>query len=163
MSETLPTRVSRLSQSAFGLAPFRALRDEMDQLMSRFTHDWNGGGLLRDFNPALDLSETADALEIRMDVPGMKSDDISIEVSGNNIRISGERKAEKEEKGKSYHRIERSVGKFCESMTLPCTIKDDKVQAEFRDGVLTIHLPKSEEAKTHKVKIKANGNAEAKK
>lgn len=163
MPETLPARVSRPAQSLFGLSPFRALREEMDDLMGRFAGSWDGAWLTREFSPALDLSETAEAFQIRVDVPGMKPDDISIEVSGNNVRISGERKAEKEEKGKSYHRVERSVGKFCESLVLPCAIQDDKVQADFDNGVLTVTLPKTAAARTHKVKITAHGNGGAKK
>lgn len=155
MSTTVPsTRTSRSLQPLF--TPFRALREEMDDLLSRFSHNWDSDLLKPSFSPSLDMSETADALEIRVDVPGMKPDDISVEVSGGTLKISGERKEEKEEKGKTWHRIERRSGKFCESVTLPCRVREDKVQAEFHDGVLTVNLPKSEDAKTHKVKIKAN-------
>lgn len=163
MSETFPARIFQPGQPLFSLAPFRALREEMDDLMSRFAGRWDGAGLKREFSPALDFSETSEAFEVRVDVPGMKPDDISIEVSGNNVRISGERKAEKEEKGKSYHRMERSVGRFCESLVLPCAIQDHKVQADFDNGVLSVLLPKTEASRTHKVKITAHGNGGTKK
>lgn len=163
MSETLPSRLARQTQSLFGLTPLRTLRGEMDDLMNRYLKDWSGEWLPREFSPSCDLSETADAFQIRVDVPGIKPEDISIEVSGNNIRICGERKAEKEEKGKTFHRVERHCGKFTESLSLPCSVKDDKVHAEFEDGVLTVTLPKTEAAKTHKVHIKAIGNGGAKK
>ena len=157
MSANVPARAIRATQLPSVFAPFRSLREEMDDLISRFSRDWDGGGMLSSFRPPTDISETAEALEVRIDAPGMKPDDISIEVTGNVLKISGERKEEKEEKSKTFHRVERRSGHFFESMTLPCTVKEDKVQAEFHDGVLTITLPKTEEAKTHKVKIKSNG------
>lgn len=152
----VPARVSQGLQPLF--SPFRALRDEMEDLITRFSADWSAPWLTTAFKPATDLSETADTLQIRMDVPGIKPDDISVDVTGNTVRISGERKEEKEEKGKTYHRVQRRTGTFCESLTLPCRVREDKVHAEFTDGVLTITLPKCEEAKTHKVKIKSHGN-----
>lgn len=158
MSKNAPARISRPTSLPSFFAPFRSLREEMDQLVNRFSREWDGGMLTTaDFRPATDISETSDAVEIRLDAPGMKPEDISIEVTGNTLKISGERKEEKEEKGKTFHRLERRSGQFYETMTLPCSVKEDKVQAEFHDGVLTVTLPKSEEAKTHKVKIKSNG------
>lgn len=156
MSANVPARPSRVTQLPSLLAPFRSLREEMDDLISRFSRDWNGN-LQATYRPPTDIAETAEALEIHLDAPGMKPEDISIEVTGNLLKISGERKEEKEEKGKTFHRIERRSGQFYETMTLPCAVKEDKVQAEFHDGVLTITLPKSEDAKTHKVKVKSNG------
>lgn len=158
MSTNVPARTSRSAALPSVFAPFRSFRDEMDELISRFTRDWDGGALsMASFRPATDIAETADALEVRLDAPGMKPEDISIEVTGNVLKISGERKEEKEEKGKTFHRVERRSGQFYETMTLPCAVKEDKVEAKFDDGVLTVTMPKSEEAKTHKVQIKSNG------
>jgi HSP20 family protein len=161
MPETLPARISSSFPSLFNRAPFRTLRQEMDDLIERVSREWDGNWPAVGFRPAADVSETDGTLEIKMDIPGVKPEEVSIEVTGNRIRISGERKTEKEEKGKTWHRVQRSSGQFCETMTLPCAIKEDQVHAEFHDGVLVVKLPKTEAAKTHKVKIKANGTERA--
>lgn len=154
MTTALSTRVSQALRPLFSRDPFAGLQKEMDDLLSRFQADWDGDGVLAAVSPSVDLSETDDALQIRLDVPGMKPDEINIEVSGGTIRISGEHKEEKEEKGKTYHRLERRTGSFARALTLPAAVKEDKVNAECKDGVLTITLPKTEAAKTRTVKIK---------
>lgn len=156
MSTELSTQGSRQLQPFF--APFQALREEFDQMFKRLASNGDSQWLTAGFNPACDLSETAEGYQVRMDVPGMKPDDISVEVTGDRIRISGERKEEKEEKDKTYHRIERRSGSFCETMQLPGAVLEDKVQAEFHDGVLTVTLPKTEADKTRTVKVKAIGS-----
>lgn len=157
MSTALSRRLSRAMQPLFASDPFGGLQKEMDDLLSRFQADWSGEQLPSITIPAADLFETDDALTIRMDMPGLKAEEINIEVSGNTIRISGEHNEEKEEKGKTYHRIERRTGSFARAMSLPVPVKEDKVNAECKDGVLTITLPKTEAAKTHKVTVKSNG------
>ncbi len=152
MTNALSTRVSRALQPL--LDPFAGLQKEMDDLMNRFQADWNGERLPA--IPAADLYETDEALTIRMDIPGLKAEEINVEVSGNTIRITGEHKQEKEEKGKTWHRIERRSGSFARALSLPTPVKDDKVTAECKDGVLTITLPKTEAAKTHRVTVKNN-------
>jgi HSP20 family protein len=141
------------------LTPFRALRDEFDDLFNRLSTDWEGGKWLsREFCPACDISESADAFQIRMDVPGAKPEDITVRVTGDSVQISGERKEEKEDKGKTWHRMERRCGSFSQTLRLPGAVNEDKVQAEFQDGILTITLPKTEATKVRTVKVKANGN-----
>ncbi len=153
MATALTTRVSRALRPLLG--PFDGFQKEMDDLLSRFQGEWNGDGLAPAISPSVDLSETDDALQIRMDVPGMKAEEINIEVSGNTIRISGEHKEEKEEKGKTFHRIERRSGTFARALTLPVPVKESQVNAECANGVLTINLPKVEPAKTQKIAVKA--------
>jgi HSP20 family protein len=155
MSTAISTPGSRQMRPLF--RPFEALRQEFDEMFGRLASDWNGNWLTSEFKAACDLSETADAYQIRMDVPGIKPDDITVQVTGDTVHVSGERKEEKEEKGKTYHRVERRSGQFSEVVTLPGAVKDENVQAEFHDGVLTITLPKSEASKTRTVKVKANG------
>ncbi len=157
MSTALSTRISRGLAPLFSHEPFHTLQEEMDDLIGRFSADWNGEWLRGVMVPSIDVTESDNSLEVRMDVPGVKSDEINIEVTGNTLRVSGERKEEKEEKGKTYHRVERRSGSFARSLTLPCAVRDDKVSAESHEGVLTITLPKTEESKTHKVKVKSNG------
>lgn len=134
-----------------GRTPFWLLRNEMDNLLSRFSGD---GGLSQAFDAMLDMSETENEVEVRMDVPGIQPEEIDVEVSGNTLIITGERKEEKEEKGKTYHRIERTSGCFSRSVTLPCEVERDQVEAQCDNGVLTITLPKSNLSKSHKVTVK---------
>lgn len=154
MSTALSTRVSQALSPLFNRDPFALLQQEMDELLGRFREGGNGNGLSPALiSPSVDLSETDDAVQIRMDVPGMKADEIDIEVSGNSIRIRGEHQEEKEEKGKTFHRIERRRGSFARTLALPAAVKEGKVVAEYKDGVLSINLPKTEESKTQKVKV----------
>lgn len=154
----IPRRASRTLTSWFGRDPFRALQDEMDQVLSRFSEGWTGEGAAEGVSvPSLDLSESDGEVQLTMDVPGMKPEEIDIEVTGQTVRIRGEHKEGKEEKGRTYHRIERRSGSTFRSVELPCAVKEDKVVAEYKDGVLKVTLPKSEGSKSHKVKVKANG------
>lgn len=155
MSNAISNPGSRQVKPLF--RPFETLRSEFDDLFSRLASDWDGKWLSSEFKAACDLSETAEAFQIRMDVPGIKAEDINVQVTGDTVHVSGERKDEKEEKTKTYHRVERRSGKFSEVVTLPSAVKDENVQAEFHDGVLTITLPKTEASKTRTVKVKGNG------
>lgn len=154
MTTTLPARTSRALSPFFTRDPFRSLQDDLESLLTQFEGEFNGGSTLRVAAPSLDLVETDKAFQARLDMPGIKPNDIDIEVTGNTLRISGERKEEKEEKGKTYHRVERRYGTFARSVTLPCEVQEDKIEAECRDGVLTVTLPKTEQAKTKKIKVK---------
>jgi len=110
---------------------------------------WSG------YLPSLDLVETDTALEVRMDVPGVKPEDIDVQLSGNLLTIAGKRSEEKEENGKTYHRVERSYGSFSRSLTLPCNVKDEKVDAKIEEGVLRVTLQKTDDAKTRKIKVQS--------
>ncbi len=154
MSKSLPARTSQGLTSWFGRDPFTTLREEMNDMLSRFSTDGDGGWLTGERIPSLDLSETNGQIEVKMDVPGVKPDEIDIEVRADTLHIRGEHKEEKEEQGKTFHRIERRAGSFSRSVTLPCSVDEEKVTAECRDGILTIKLPKTEESRTRKVKVK---------
>jgi HSP20 family protein len=157
MATTLPTRISQKLSRLRHREPFLALQEEMDDLINRFSEDWGAEWMSRPFAPLADVSETADSLQVKMDVPGMPAKDIEVEVVGNTLRVSGERKEEHEEKDKTWHRIERRSGSFARSVTLPCPVKEDKIEATCDEGVLTIKIPKAETAKAHKIKVKGNG------
>jgi HSP20 family protein len=134
--------------------PLETVRDEIHDLFSRaFGNDVDMWGLDR-MTPSLDLAETGDALEIRMDIPGMEGKDINIHVSDHVLTINGERKEDREEKGKTWHRVERRSGSFSRSLTLPCHVKEDAVEAHYNNGILVVRLPKAEEAKARKVPVK---------
>ena len=133
--------------------PISRLRNEMDDLFSRF---WGNGGE-SEGSPAfsMDLSESDKELQVQMDLPGVEADNIDIEISGNMLTISGDRKEEKEEKGRTFHRVERRSGSFSRSVMLPCEVDEDKIEAKSHHGVLTITMPKSEMAKTKRIKVQS--------
>jgi HSP20 family protein len=125
----------------------------MDDLLSRFLggdDGWFSGRM----SPMVDLSETDNAIELAVDLPGVDPDQVDIHLAGNALTIRGERKQEKEEKGRTYHRVERRKGSFARSITLPCAVVEDEVAAEYKDGVLTITLPKCQEARVRRIDIK---------
>jgi len=154
----VPNRAARALRTWFGRDPFRELQTEMDNMLSAFSGRWTGGrDLAEPWSPLMDLSETNTDVLITMDAPGMKPDEIEIEVTGNMVHVHGEHVEEKEEKGRTYHRMERRTGSFSRFVELPCAVKEEKVAAEFKDGVLRVTLPKCEAAKTCKVAVKANG------
>jgi HSP20 family protein len=126
----------------------------MRELISRTFGEEGGPWSMDRIIPTLDLAETDNGLEVRMDVPGMEAKDIDIQVNANVLTVSGERKEEREEKGKTYHRVERHVGAFSRTVTLPCPVKEDAVDAQYKNGLLTIKLPKTEEAKARKITVK---------
>ncbi len=133
--------------------PLVALREEMDDLLSRFwpgEESWMPGRL----SPSMDVAETDTTVEVRLDLPGIDPKDVDIRLSGNKLTISGERKEEKEEKGRTFHRVERRTGSFTRSMTLPCAVDEETVSANYKDGVLLVSLPKAEEAKSRKIDVK---------
>jgi HSP20 family protein len=138
----------------FRRGPLESIREEMQDLIARTLGEGDDLWSIERMTPSLDLSETDSTLEVRMDIPGMETKDIDIQVNANVLTVSGERKEDREEKGKTYHRVERRVGRFCRSVTLPCPVKEDAVDAQYKSGILTIKLPKTEEAKSRKITVK---------
>lgn len=138
--------------------PFAALRNRIDSLME----DFDRQGLIRqgDFAVRSNVSETNGEICITAELPGMEQKDIDVSVSGHTLTIKGQKKSEKEEKkedeGRQFHRIERSSGSFQRSMTLPFEIDGDKVNADFKSGVLTVTVAKPSEVveKAKKIQIK---------
>ena len=105
--------------------------------------------------PAMDLVEADDHFVLKADLPGLSEDDVNIEVRDNALTISGERKAEHEERERGWYRVERSFGAFSRSLTLPEGIDPDAISASFDRGVLEVHIPKPEQRKPRRVAIKA--------
>jgi HSP20 family protein len=104
--------------------------------------------------PSLDVFEEKDELVVKADLPGMNKDEIEVTVTENVVTIKGEKKKEEEVKEKDYYRRERSYGSFVRSVELPCEVKSDQIKANFKDGVLEVRMPKTEEAKKKSVSIK---------
>lgn len=154
MSTTL-TKPRVQTPSVTARSPLASLRQEFDDLIARF---WDGEAeknwFAGSFAPSIDLVEADNAFELRMDIPGMDAKDIDVQVHGNTVTVSGQRKEEKEEKGKTYHRVERRNGSFSRTLSLPCNVNDDEVAADYVKGVLTVKLPKSEDARSKKVAVK---------
>ena len=133
--------------------PLLTLRDEMDDLFSRFLGAEEGMFTSRMMLP-MDLSETDSALEVVLDLPGVDPDTVDIRITGSVLHVRGERKERSEERGRTYHRGERRRGPISRDIALCCPVEESEVAAEYRNGVLTITLPKSEEAKTRKIAVK---------
>lgn len=105
--------------------------------------------------PAIDVSETGDKITVKAEIPGMEAKDIDIAIVGDTLTIKGEKKTEREEKEENYHLVERSYGSFSRSMKLPAAVNADKVEATYKNGVLTVACPKKEEVKPKAIEIKA--------
>lgn len=138
---------------------------EMDELQSRFakmfglTPARTGSGgqesmTVAEWSPSVDIIEDEKEWLVKADLPEVKKEDVKVTVENGILTITGERKFEKEEKDKKYHRIERSYGNFLRSFSLPDGADGSKVNAEFKDGVLKVHLPKGEKAKPKTVEVK---------
>jgi HSP20 family protein len=130
------------------------LHCEMDDLFDSFFR-----GLDRPFTgykawPTIDVAEEEDSIVVRAEVPGCKAEDIEISVYGNKLTISGEKKLADEKKEKGYYHVESTYGSFRRELALPTDVDPDKIDAECKDGVLSITLPKAAKAKTIKVKVK---------
>jgi HSP20 family protein len=104
----------------------------------------------------VDIAEHDDAYTVKMELPGVNKDEVKITLESNILTIRGEKKQEKETKKENYHRIERSYGSFERSFTLPTSVKSDKIDAAYNNGVLQITLPKVEEAKPKQIEVKVN-------
>lgn len=104
--------------------------------------------------PLTDIKEDKDNYVVMLDLPGVSKEDVKVSYADGQLSISGERKQEKETKDSKYHRVERAYGKYYRSFTLPKLVKEDKIEAEFKDGQLTVTVPKAEEAKPKELEIK---------
>ena len=133
-----------------------SLQSEMNRLFNTFfdtpTTTGNGGAVRR-WVPSMDLVETDEHFVLRADLPGLSEQDVAIELEDNVLTVSGERKAEHEEKKEGFYRMERSFGQFRRSLTLPEGVDADAIAATFDKGVLEVRIPKPEERKPRRVAI----------
>jgi HSP20 family protein len=120
------------------------LQDEIDRLFESPLTGWA---------PALDVHEDKDSFSVRVELPGMKREDIEVSLHDGALVISGERQSEKISEGTEVHRQERFYGKFSRALTLPAAVAGDKVKAQYKDGILTVTLPKAEEAKPKAITV----------
>lgn len=144
---------------------FTTLHDEIDRAFSRFS----GGGSLSNLAsreaalaPKIDVSETGQEIRISTELPGVKQEDLHVELCDDVLTISGEKKSEqereKEEEGRRFHRVERSFGSFSRALRVPSGLADDDISASFKDGVLTVTVRKPAEIveKTRKIEVKSS-------
>lgn len=129
-----------------------SLRDEMDRLFD-FAWPTRDSGLFSGWSPALDVHDEKDNLVVQVELPGLKKDEIDISLHDGVLTVSGERKQEREQKEGESFRSERYFGKFQRSVTLPVAVNAQNIKATYKDGVLTVHLPKAEEAKPKQIAV----------
>jgi HSP20 family protein len=141
--------------------PFRELEDIQNRLVSLFGRTpMRGLGeeamTVSEWTPLVDIAEDDKEYLVKAELPEVKKEDVKVTVENGVLTIIGERKFEKEEKGKKYHRVERAYGSFMRSFTLPEGAAGEKITAEFKDGVLQVHLAKSAEAKPKSIDVKVD-------
>ena len=139
--------------------PFRDMEDfsrNWSLLPDVFSRFFDEPVAVRPWSPSVDIEEKDNEIVLKADIPGVNQKDLEVRLENGTLTLKGERKFEKEDKQKGYHRIERGYGSFVRSFALPTAVDADKVQAHYHDGVLTVTLPKTEASKARKVKISTN-------
>lgn len=145
--------------------PFRELEDMGERLNRVFAGLGRPGSArlpeagrealtVPEWSPMVDITETDEEYLIKAEIPEVKKEDVKVSVENGVLTLQGERKQEKEEKGKKFHRVERYYGSFLRTFTVPDNVDETKVKAEFKDGILNVHLPKTEKAKPKAVEVK---------
>ncbi len=140
-----------------GFGRLTDLRDDLDRLFdSPLAELARTSNLLSGWTPALDLYEDKDNLFVKMELPGMKREEIEVSFHEGSVRISGERKSEQKHHDAEVYRAERFFGRFQRTVTLPTAVAAEKVKAQYKDGILSITLPKTEEAKPKHIDVNVN-------
>lgn len=150
-------RLMRRQRQDAALDQFNRLRDEIDRV---FESTFGGlpatTGFFEGWTPAIDLFEDHEKFTVQAELPGMKKEDIQINLHGNTLNLSGERKSEDQQRQGENYRSERYFGRFQRSITLPQPVDAGRVDASYKDGLLCIRLPKTEEAKRKQIEVKAS-------
>lgn len=141
--------------------PLTSFRNEIDELLQRFVGDFDGGTRLpaafrQDWTPAVDVAETEKSFTFAFELPGLSEKDIQIQLVGNQLVVSAERKWEEEKKGKEFHRVESQYGAFERAVELPANARaqSDAIQATYKRGILEISVPKVEPTPAAKIPVK---------
>ncbi len=150
MKRSLATQRTRLPR------PLERFENEMENLVEKFFGDgpglWTRSG---EFVPQINLAENDGQFEVTVELPGLKPEDFQVELKDNSLWISGEKREETEEKGKTFHRVERHHGEFRRVIPLPTAVDEDKITAGYTEGVLTVRVPKAEEVKPKRIQVDA--------
>jgi HSP20 family protein len=134
--------------------PVGELRRGMDSLIDELLGGDGGTEMVEGFVPRANVAETEREYEITVDLPGMNAEDLRVEYRGGELWLTGERKHEKEEKGKTFHRIEKRYGRFERAIPLACSVNEAKISAQYKDGVLQVTVPKAEEARPKRIEVR---------
>jgi len=134
--------------------PFGNLRKEMDEMFDRFLDPRDWAPALGEWIPKIDVAETGNAVSVKAEIPGMDQKDIQVLLQDDVLTIKGEKKQEKGEKDEKYYRLERSYGTFARALRMPVTVDAGKVTATFKNGLLTVTLPKAPGAKGTTIPVK---------
>lgn len=144
------TSLIRFSPSA----ELRRLQNEIDRVFEGY---WPGRGNGDEtpamWSPRVDVTETEDAYHVHLDVPGITKDEIEISFHDDTLTVSGERKADQQTESENFVRVERSFGRFFRSFTLPKSVQSENISASYKDGVLTVRVPKAEESKPRRIQV----------
>jgi HSP20 family protein len=144
---------SRRNQDYF--YPLQRMRDQLNRFFD--VSDFGGEEMMAGWAPAVDIQEKKDELVVRAEVPGMKKEDINVSVDNNQLLISGEKRCETDLNEAGGYRTECFYGRFHRTIALPFGVDQKKIKAGYKDGVLTVHLPKSEEAKPKQIQVSGEG------
>lgn len=138
--------------------PIRRLQSEIDRLFEEPFGTWltPDGPFLEKWMPALDLLEDKENVVVKFEMPGLKKEEFKVFISGETLNITGERKSEAEEKTAEMYHTERYFGHFHRSVALPAPVDAKKIEAHYKDGILTVTCPKTEEAKRNEIAIKVD-------
>ena len=139
---------------------FEALQHSLNALFSRPPTQWPEGQeepiAVAEWAPLVDISEDSREYRIQAELPDVRREDVKVTAEEGTLTLTGERRFEKEQQGRRYHRVERAYGSFSRSFSLPTDANPGKVSAEFKDGILTVHLVKDERAKPQQVEVKVS-------
>jgi HSP20 family protein len=133
----------------------RGLQNDMNLMFSGHLGEQDGNAVST-LTPAIDLVDSGDRVEVKVELPGMAKDDVDISLKDDILTIKGEKKQEREEKEENRYYVERTYGSFSRTLTLPSKVNPDGVEARFKDGVLEINLPKAEEEKIKQIQVQVD-------
>jgi HSP20 family protein len=143
----------RLSTMLTRWNPFEEMQRLQDEAFRTF------GGQRQEWRPAVDIHEDEQAIKLMAELPGVRQEDVSVEIEDNVLTLTGERKLEHEDKREGYHRIERAYGAFSRSFVLPRTVDTQGIEAQMREGTLTVRLPKRAETQPRRIDVKAESES----
>lgn len=150
--------IIRYREPEFALPRFRgleSLREEMNRLFDGTAGFARSGGLISGWNPLLDVTQDNENIYVKAELPGLKKDEINLSLHEGVLTLSGERHEESKKEDEKVFREERIFGRFSRSITLPSMVDPEGIKATYRDGILTVQLPKAEEAKPKQIKVSA--------
>ncbi|HWL52269.1 MAG TPA: Hsp20/alpha crystallin family protein [Chthoniobacteraceae bacterium] len=150
--------IIRYREPEFSLSRFRgleSLREEMNRLFDGTSGFARSGGLISGWNPLLDVTQDKENIYVKAELPGLKKDEINLSLHEGVLTLSGERHEESKKEDEKIFREERTFGRFSRSVTLPSMVDPEGIKATYRDGILTVELPKAEEAKPKQIKVSA--------